>query len=62
MLFVVSERKTGYKDKQSFEIVQRYGNACIPRVQIFTSPESVKEMEVLLNVDAARSIIEHTLV
>ena len=55
---VKSERKNGHKDKQSLKIVQRYGNACIPRVQIFASPESVEEMEVIFNVDAAKSSVE----
>ena len=39
-------------------MVQRYGNACIPRSQIFESPESVEEMGVIFNVDAAKSSIE----
>jgi len=50
--FVIFERKNGHKDKQSLKMVQRYGNACIPRVRIFAS---VEEMEVTLNVDAAKS-------
>jgi len=55
----MSERKNGHKDKQSLKIVQRCRNTCIPRAQIFASPESVEEMEVTSMLMLCNLGVEH---